>query len=71
MYRLVIETLLGITREIDRLRFAPRPPRDWKSFKIHYRYYDTTYHITFINGSGDWNGWPKVVVEGVEQPKLR
>jgi cellobiose phosphorylase len=52
MYRLVTETLLGLRREGDKLRLEPRVPNDWSSFKIHYRYYETVYHIT-ITPSAD------------------
>ncbi len=45
MYRLAVETLLGITLEVDRLRLTPRVPESWDSFKIHYRYRETFYHI--------------------------
>ena len=47
MYRLAVETLLGLHLEVDRLRLAPRVPADWESYKIHYRYRETFYHITF------------------------
>lgn len=46
LYRLIVESLLGITLECDKLKFAPRLPVDWKNFKIHYRYRETFYHIT-------------------------
>ncbi len=46
MYRLLIETLLGVNREGDHLRLAPRPPGTWTAYKIHYRYQQTVYHIT-------------------------
>ncbi len=46
MYRLTLETLLGITLEGNQLRIAPCVPDHWQSFKIHYRYRDTVYHIT-------------------------
>jgi cyclic beta-1,2-glucan synthetase len=45
MYRLAVETLLGINLEIDKLRLSPRVPESWDSFKIHYRYRETFYHI--------------------------
>jgi cellobiose phosphorylase len=48
MYRLVVESLLGLRLEIDKLRFEPCIPEDWESFKIHYRYRETTYHISII-----------------------
>ena len=46
MYRLIIESLLGLRLDVDKLRFAPCLPADWSSFKIHYRYRETFYHIT-------------------------
>ena len=46
MYRLVVETLIGLHLEVDRLRVAPRVPADWKLFKVHYRYRETFHHIT-------------------------
>jgi cyclic beta-1,2-glucan synthetase len=48
MYRLMIESLLGLHLEVDRLRFTPCLPADWKSFKLHYRYRETFYHITVL-----------------------
>ncbi|WP_304915365.1 GH36-type glycosyl hydrolase domain-containing protein [Methylophaga sp.] len=46
MYRLTVETLLGINLEDGHLRIAPCVPDDWTSFKVHYRYHETLYHIT-------------------------
>ncbi len=46
MYRLTVETLLGLQLEADRLRIAPCIPAHWGSYKIHYRYRETFYHIT-------------------------
>lgn len=45
MYRLTLETLLGTTLENDCLRIAPCAPKHWKSYKVHYRFRDTVYHI--------------------------
>jgi len=45
MYRLLVETLLGVNLEGDHLRLIPRLPKSWPSFKIHYRYRQTVYHI--------------------------
>ena len=45
MYRLLIESLLGINLEGDRLRLDPRMPRAWGAFKVHYRYRRSVYHI--------------------------
>jgi len=46
MYRLSIETLLGLHLEIDHLRITPRVPLNWESYKVHYRFKNTYYHIT-------------------------
>ena len=46
MYRLLIETLLGVNLEGERLRLAPLLPKTWTGFKIHYRFRQTDYHIT-------------------------
>jgi cellobiose phosphorylase len=46
MYRLSVETLLGLQLEADRLSLTPCIPDDWQTYKIHYRYRETVYHIT-------------------------
>ncbi len=46
MYRLLVETLLGAHLEKNQLRLEPRFPAGWTSYKIHYRYRQTVYHIT-------------------------
>jgi cellobiose phosphorylase len=60
MYRLVVETLLGITLEPDRLRLNPRPPAAWHEFKLHYRYRETFYHITISKAD---DGIARVIVD--------
>jgi cyclic beta-1,2-glucan synthetase len=66
MYTLILESLLGLRREGDKLRFAPCLPLEWASFKVHYRYGETVYHITVLQPSG--GGAASVIVDGVEQP---
>jgi len=46
MYRLTVETLLGLQLEVDHLRIAPCVPAHWDTYTIHYRYRETVYHIT-------------------------
>ena len=46
MYRLILESLLGLKLEGERLRFAPCLPAGWTTFRVHYRYRETVYHIT-------------------------
>jgi cyclic beta-1,2-glucan synthetase len=45
MYRLVLESLLGLRLEGTQLRFAPCLPAQWPGLRIHYRYRSATYHI--------------------------
>jgi len=45
MYRLIVESLLGLRLEVDKLHVAPCLPVDWEAFKVHYRYRETVYHI--------------------------
>jgi len=63
MYRLVIESLLGLRLEVDKLRFEPCLPADWKSFNLHYRYRETVYHITILQMSDV--GGMRVTLDGV------
>jgi cellobiose phosphorylase len=67
MYRLIVESLLGLRLETDKLSFAPCLPADWESFKVHYRYRETIYHITIQQMSAG-SGETSVTVDGVEQP---
>ena len=45
MYRLLLETLLGVNLEGDQLRLTPKLPATWNTFTLHYRYRQTQYHI--------------------------
>ncbi|HTV49120.1 MAG TPA: glucoamylase family protein [Phycisphaerae bacterium] len=46
MYRFLIETLLGVTREGNQLHVNPRIPDAWNGFKLSYRYQQTIYNLT-------------------------
>ncbi|MFC4527597.1 cyclic beta 1-2 glucan synthetase [Dyella halodurans] len=46
MYRLIVESLLGLRLEGERLCITPVLPPDWASFKLDYRHHETDYHIT-------------------------
>ena len=50
--------------EVDRLRFVPCLPESWKTFKLHYRYRETSYHITYRHSGKTVTG---VSLDGVEQ----
>ncbi len=47
LYRLLHEVIFGIDRQADTLRISPHVPASWARFKVHYRYYQTFYHLVF------------------------
>jgi len=56
MYRLIVETLFGLEVELDQLHLKPLLPKEWDSFRLHYRFRETFYHITVsrcVDGSGE------------------
>jgi len=68
MYRLLVETLLGVNREGDHLRLEPRMPQAWTRYKIHYRYCQTVYHITIIRLAADSTKVAALTLDGTEIP---
>ncbi|MDI1303174.1 MAG: glucoamylase family protein [bacterium] len=48
MYRLIMESLLGLGLEPGRLRFTPCLPEHWEALSLSYRYRTTTYGISFV-----------------------
>jgi cellobiose phosphorylase len=65
MYRLIVESLLGLHLEVDKLRFAPCLPCSWPELKIHYRYRETFYHIT-IHNNVDTGVVGRLMLDGTE-----
>jgi cellobiose phosphorylase len=53
MYRLIVESLLGLRIEGDKLRVEPCFPEHWTGFKIHYRYRETVYHLQIVQAPAD------------------
>lgn len=69
MYRLMLESLLGLRRENEKLYFSPCLPPDWPGFEMSYRYRATTYHIAITQVpviAGESAGVSSVQVDGVE-----
>ena len=64
MYRLTVETLLGLQLEVDHLRMAPCIPDHWQSFIIHYRYRETVYHITVKRVGAKTTHVGRIVLDG-------
>ncbi|HEY5800585.1 MAG TPA: glycosyl hydrolase family 65 protein, partial [Burkholderiaceae bacterium] len=48
MYRLIVESLLGLSRIGDRLHLAPRMPPDWDRYSLRYRFGLSVYEIDVI-----------------------
>ena len=70
MYRLLLESLLGLRLTGDKLHLAPCLPADWPGFTIHYRYRQTVYHIAVTQqrvGSEAGGKVASVLLDGIEQ----
>ncbi|MGZ9006299.1 MAG: GH36-type glycosyl hydrolase domain-containing protein, partial [Burkholderiales bacterium] len=67
MYRLIVESLLGLKREGDRLSFVPCLPEDWDTARIDYRFWDTRYEISIVQ-SGREGAAVALTVDGHEEP---
>lgn len=66
MYRLIIESILGLKLEAETLSFAPCLPVNWQQFKLSYRYLDTSYKIT-IRQTNESLSYPQVTIDGKSQ----
>jgi cyclic beta-1,2-glucan synthetase len=66
MYRLLIETLLGVNLAGDQLLLTPRLPKKWITCKIHYRYRQTVYHITMTRLAADAADVDQLFLDGKE-----
>ena len=67
MYRLIVESLLGLRLEVDKLYFAPCLPAHWQGFTMHYRYRNTVYRIAVVQtptGIDEQAGGMNVTVDG-------
>jgi cellobiose phosphorylase len=65
MYRLMVESLLGLRLETDKLYIEPCIPDDWISFKIHYRFRETIYRIT-VTQLYEGNTKLTIILDGTE-----
>ena len=66
-YRLMLESLLGLSREANNLRINPCLPESWNTYSINYRFGSTGYRIvvTQLPADADVNG-DKMKLDGVE-----
>jgi cellobiose phosphorylase len=64
MYRLLLETLLGVNLEGNQLRLTPSLPKAWSTFTLHYRYRKTPYHIRITRLPGAPPGTCRLTLDG-------
>ncbi|WP_188568454.1 GH36-type glycosyl hydrolase domain-containing protein [Undibacterium terreum] len=64
MYRLIVESLLGLQLNNDKLSFKPCLPEDWESFELVYRYRDTRYQIRLIQLADDEPANAGILLDG-------
>ncbi|OEZ60065.1 N,N'-diacetylchitobiose phosphorylase [Duganella sp. HH105] len=67
MYRLILESLLGLTRTATQLTLAPRMPAEWQHFTLTYRYGAASYVIRVVKSA---EAAPLMTVDGVRQPGM-
>ena len=65
MYRLTVETLLGVHLEVDQLRIAPCIPAHWPGYTVRYRYRETMYHLTISNVAEATAQDQRITLDGV------
>ncbi|WP_426701354.1 GH36-type glycosyl hydrolase domain-containing protein [Rhodanobacter sp. Col0626] len=78
MYRLIVESLLGLQLDAGKLRFAPVLPAEWDGFSLDYRHRDTLYRINlrqsdagtasavWLDGVAQADGFIPLVDDGME-----
>jgi cellobiose phosphorylase len=69
MYRLIVESILGLRLEADKLHVEPCIPAHWASFKMNYRYRETVYHIT-VSQTRAADGVTMLTVDGLDRHDL-
>ena len=66
MYRLIVESLLGLQLEDEHLYIRPLLPSAWRSFTMDYRFRETDYHIAILQEESLEPG-DQVILDGKAQ----
>jgi cellobiose phosphorylase len=69
MYRLIVESILGLRLDADKLHIKPCIPAHWASFKMNYRYRETVYYIT-VSQAMAADGVTLLTVDNIERHDL-
>ena len=68
LYRLILESLLGVKLDGACLRFSPCLPEHWSGFSMEYRYRETVYRILVRQTSASFGeDGIRIVLDGREQ----
>ncbi|WMD22242.1 glucoamylase family protein [Achromobacter seleniivolatilans] len=67
MYRLILESVLGMRLRGNSLSFDPCMPADWPAFTLRYRHGSSAYYVTVQRGQGMAGTAQQVSVDGVLQ----
>ncbi|MBU4494603.1 MAG: cellobiose phosphorylase [Acidobacteria bacterium] len=68
MYRLGLESILGLRRRGDRLSIKPCIPKDWIGYEVEYNFGPTKYLIQVKNPNGSYRAVSQVVMDGQSLP---
>ena len=66
MYQLIIGSLVGMDRNVDKLVFKPCFPLDWPSVTVTYQFRTATYRITVYQDQGLTSSFWKTAVENYD-----
>ena len=66
LYRLIVDSLLGLRLKGEQLHLEPCLPAEWTGFTVHYRYRETVYHIA-VQQTRVGARETKLVVDGAQQ----
>ena len=68
MYRVGVESILGLRRSGNAFTVDPCIPASWPGYEMRWRVQGTEYRISVENPAGHCRGVLSVVVDGVEEP---
>jgi cellobiose phosphorylase len=64
MYRIAVESILGLHIRGGALHFKPCIPAQWPGFEVTYRFGSATYHVQVDNSAGASHGVRSVTADG-------
>ncbi len=72
LYRVGLESILGLRREGNQLTLDPCIPPEWKTFTVRYRFGSASYRITVENPHGKQRGIHAIEIDGgrLEGPSI-